>query len=123
MRGAQYAQERNLSLTLVTAEPLNNSMWMPISPIYGTAIPDMRKEVASGLAQVAEEVTQQTSVPVQWRFVDVDPAEVLSDASRTASLVDVGTRGRGGVTGLFVGSVSQTVINRAVSAVQVVPNK
>lgn len=123
MRGAQYAEERNLSLTLVTAEPLSNSMWMPISPIYGTAIPDMRKDVASRLAQVAEQVAQQTSAPVQWRFFDVDAAEVLSDASRTAALVVVGTRGRGGFTGLLLGSVSQTLLNRAVSPVLVVPNK
>lgn len=123
LHGARYAKERGLKLILVTAEPLSRSLWVPVSPIYRAEVPDMRKIVGTRLEFVADEVAEEVGISVEWRFYDAHPADVLAHASRTAELLVVGTRGRGGFTGLLLGSVSQAVLNRAISPVLVIPTK
>ena len=122
LHGARYAQDHDLKLILVAAEPLSGSLWIPVSPIYRAEIPDMRREVAAQLEAVTVQIASQTDVPVQWRFYDAHPSDVLAEASQTAAFVVVGTRGRGGFTGLLLGSISQAVLNRAVAPVLVVPS-
>ncbi|MCT2360916.1 MULTISPECIES: universal stress protein [Kocuria] len=50
------------------------------------------------------------------------PGRVLVQATRTADLVVVGSRGIGGFTGLLLGSVSQAVLSSAAGPVMVVPS-
>ena len=49
--------------------------------------------------------------------------EALTQASKDNDVVVVGSRGRGGFTGLIFGSVSQGLIQHAVGPVYVVPRK
>ena len=60
-------------------------------------------------------------VDVESRLEQARTVPTLLDAAVGASLLVVGTRGRGGFDGLLLGSVSQRVIERASCPVAVVP--
>lgn len=71
-------------------------------------------EAVAGLRQ------DHPDVPVELDAMPVPAVRALADASANASLVVVGTRGRGGFVGLLLGSVSATVLHHAHCPVVVV---
>lgn len=54
------------------------------------------------------------------RVVKGQPADVLIEASRSADLLVVGSRGRGAFTGMLLGSVSQHCVQHALCPVVVI---
>jgi nucleotide-binding universal stress UspA family protein len=58
-------------------------------------------------------------VVVEQRVVRGRPARVLLDAAEDAQMIVVGARGRGGFTGLLLGSVSQAVLRHAKCSVAI----
>ena len=60
------------------------------------------------------------SISVEYNVVRAGAREALIEASRSAELLVVGARGRGGFAGLLLGSVSQTLLHHAHCPVTVV---
>lgn len=60
---------------------------------------------------------------VNCRIVPGSAVHTLTEASYSHDVVVVGSRGRGGFTGLLLGSISQGLLQHAVSPVYVVPRK
>ncbi|MEV5769334.1 universal stress protein [Micromonospora sp. NPDC052213] len=73
--------------------------------------------VAESLAGLTE---RWPDVPVSREAVRGRPTTVLAEASRRAQLLVVGRQGRGELTGLLLGSVSQSVLHHADCPVAVV---
>lgn len=63
------------------------------------------------------------SLVVSKKVVPGNAVAALTKASRDHDVVVVGSRGRGGFTGLILGSTSQGLVQHAVSPVYVVPRK
>jgi nucleotide-binding universal stress UspA family protein len=82
---------------------------------------DWEGEATSTLKDtVAKAVDSPDADRVSQRVVMGPPAQVLLDAAADADLLVVGSRGRGGFTGMLLGSVSQHVVARAACPVVVV---
>ena len=73
--------------------------------------------LAESIAGVRED---HPDVRLEQEVVAVSPIECLVDASASASLVVVGSRGRGFFSGMLLGSVSQGVLHAATCPVAVV---
>ena len=59
-------------------------------------------------------------VNAQWLGVPGNPAEVLIEASKNATILVVGSRGVGGFMGLLMGSVSEQCVHHSSCPVLVV---
>jgi len=80
-----------------------------------------RQAAEAALSMVVEDAASPASVEVDARVVEGNPVTVLVEASQHADLLVVGSRGRGGLRGLLLGSVSQRCVERADCPVVVVP--
>lgn len=91
---------------------------MPYAYQAGMLRDDQERLLAESLAGSRE---RQPDVPVERRTVRGRPRETLIEGSKTARLLVVGARGRGGFAGLLLGSVSQAALQHAECPVVVVP--
>jgi nucleotide-binding universal stress UspA family protein len=121
---ADIARLTGRALTLVAANPVTVGTRFP-NPGQGAiemqSLHDYRQEHLEWAVDTVREAHPE--LDVAWRLFDGSAAGVLSEASRTAALVVLGTRGHGGFSGLLLGSVSQSVLSRTVAPVLVVPTR
>ncbi len=84
---------------------------------------ELLTSVREGLSQTVDEVLGDKPLKVECRVLDGSAAALLTEFSTAVDLIVVGTRGRGGFTGLLLGSTSQTVMARSSCPVMVVPSR
>jgi nucleotide-binding universal stress UspA family protein len=77
----------------------------------------VRDELADDLLAV---VAKHPNLKVEYRAVYASAAKCLIEASRGARMLVVGSRGRGGLTGMLLGSVSEQCVRHASCPVLVV---
>ncbi|WP_213456966.1 universal stress protein [Rhizomonospora bruguierae] len=115
---AEQAAARGVPLHVLRA-------WTPPSPRRSVGDPDaVERDLAAERAAVEQLVAPYRSkypqVTITVEVVADRPARALLAAARHAGLVAVGSRGRGGFTGLLLGSVSQQLLHHAPCPVAVV---
>jgi len=108
--------------------PLHLVHGLVYPPAYGYAIPPSGEflravaEDAKGLLRGVEDTLRKEypALEIDRRVIVGSPGGVLVDESKSASLVVLGTRGRGGFARLLTGSVSSQVATHAYGPVVVV---
>lgn len=78
---------------------------------------DAHKQLETALADIRKEYP---SVDFESQVINRPPAAALIDASATADLLVVGSRGHGGFTGMLLGSVSAHCMHHASCPVVVI---
>jgi nucleotide-binding universal stress UspA family protein len=96
-------------------------VYRPAEPPWGIGelpyVEDANERMEAERVALAEEIApwqdKFPDVPVETVALDGHPAEVLAGVSGRASLLVVGTRGRGGFASLLLGSVGVAVLHHA----------
>ncbi|MGC9669769.1 universal stress protein [Planosporangium sp. 12N6] len=119
----EEAALRGVALTALHAwtAPVRAEPGDVLPMVYDAAIVEAEEDrvLAEALAGWRD---KYPDVPVRRRLVRGPTRRALIGATRDAQLVVVGSRGRGGFTGLLLGSVSQAVLHHANCPVAIVPD-
>lgn len=115
------ARRWQATVVVVSAVPVNTVTgvlaWLPEPVDHRAVLADIEESLALVLERVADEAQGLT---IERRVLDGTGAAVLTGMSDEADLLVVGSRGRGGFTGLLLGSTSQAVLHHAQCPVLVV---
>lgn len=94
--------------------------WLPAAVDHESVLAD----VGEGLNVIVDRVLKDyPDIPVRRIVLDGTGSELLTEFSTASDLVVVGSRGRGGFTGLLLGSTSQAVLHHAKCPVMVVTKR
>lgn len=117
---AGFADSWGAELNVMSAVP-------NISGLTGTGSAEEQSVMESYMddlnTRIAPLLKTYPNLQVTKSVVPGSAVEALTQASKTHDVVVVGSRGRGGFTGLLLGSTSQGLLQHAVSPVYVVPRK
>ena len=118
------AEAWGAELTAIAAVPMASGAgalaWLPAAVDREQVLADVR----SGLDRAINEALEgHEGVTVRRHALDGNPAELLAEFSTAVDLIVVGSRGRGGFSGLLLGSTSQAVLSHASCPVLVAPSR
>lgn len=119
---AEEAMMRGIPLRAVCAVPqFSGSLaWVPAPVDREQLFEDIRGQLKAGVAWLQSHFPD---LEVQTSLVDGAPVDVLVEVSHSVELLVLGTRGRGGFTGMLLGSTSDGVLHHAKGPVMVVPDR
>lgn len=120
LAAAEQAQRLGVKLTLINAlAPYTGALgWVPTAIDFEAVY----REVHELQAKAEEWIHGYfPELEVDAELIDGSPVHVLLEAGDAADLTVVGTRGRGGLTGMILGSVSQGVLHDSENPVMIVP--
>ncbi len=121
LKAADEAHRRGVKLTLVNAlAPYTGALnWVPSAVDFEA----MYREIADLQRKAAQWVRGfYPELEIEFKLIDGSPVQVLLEAGKDADLLIVGTRGRGGVAGMLMGSTSQGVMHNTQVPVMIVPD-
>jgi nucleotide-binding universal stress UspA family protein len=131
-RAAEFAESARAPLHVVRVihPPVDLYNQPEIAPmVFGDAYAmddtrftdEMRTYAENTTQELVDQVREQhPDLAVTWEVVEDVPGNALARIGKGAGLIVVGSRGRGGFSGMLLGSVSHTVIHHATSPVMVV---
>jgi nucleotide-binding universal stress UspA family protein len=93
--------------------------WVPAPVDREQLFQDIRAQLKAGTAWLQSHFPE---LEVQTSLLDGAPVDVLVEVSHAVDLLVLGTRGRGGFTGMLLGSTSDGVLHHAKGPVMVVPD-
>lgn len=109
-------------LTAIQAVPIigGGSMlaWIPATIDRDTIFNEVRQD----LRELCAQVEQETEVAIRSHALDGNASSLLIEFSTAVDLVVVGSRGRGNLAGVLLGSTSQSVLSHCACPVMVVPS-
>jgi nucleotide-binding universal stress UspA family protein len=120
------AAVRHTPVTVLTVHLVPASGWTgnPITlPPDATDVEKARQAAEEMVVKVISQLGEAQPPSVTVHAFSGFPAQELIEASRTADLLVVGSRGAGGFARLMVGSVSNQVVHHAHCPVVVVPSE
>src|SRR6478752_8238590 len=122
LEAAAQAERLSARLRVVCAVPqyTGSLAWVPTPMDRDALFADIKVQLDAGVAWLRSHFP---ALQVETQLVDGSPVDILVDASRHVELLVVGTRGRGGFTGMLLGSTSDGVLHHAKGPVMVVPDR
>ncbi len=117
----EEARLRKASVTAVFAWSIPFVADVP-SGLLPELLSDFRADAERLLEEAIAEAGDPGGVEIAQLLVDAPAGRALLEAARGADLLVVGSRGRGGFTGLLLGSVSQQCTQHATCPVVIVPH-
>lgn len=122
LEAADQAQRLGATLRVVCAVPQYSGSlaWVPAPLDRKALFADIQVTLDAGMAWLR---SHYPGLAAESQLRDGPPVEVLVAEGRHVELVVVGTRGRGGFTGMLLGSTSDGVLHHAKGPVMVVPDR
>ncbi|MFC5370790.1 universal stress protein [Arcanobacterium bovis] len=106
-------------LSIVCSVNVDAVSWVPQFSLDD----DFYEEIAANVEEQLAEVDEGRDIDVEVHVMQGNPVVLLSEFSKEADLLVLGTRGRGGFKGLLLGSTSQAILEHSACPTMVVPRR